>query len=323
MRYYDLTITPAAGGIPKKWTSYPSGNFDPGALNILFDIPIATYATPIGAQTITVEGIRLQDISESQQYAGQILTLKAGMLGGLPLETPSQSGLITQGFIFQSFGNWIGTDMTLDFVILPSVNTRSTPGNYTLNWAKGESLASALQNTLNGLVKPPGGTALPVSINIANSYVNNHHVLHVASTLEELASFVHTATKKSPNGPVNITIQRGTVFVFDSTYQPSVVQIRFNDLIGQPTWISTQTIQVKTVLRADLQIGSIIQMPQGYQDNPGFVTTTAQSYPSSFKYKSAFTRQFQVIKLRQIGNFRASDSGEWASIFNCIEIPNG
>lgn len=323
MRYYDLAVTPASGGTPKRWTSYPSGNFDPAALNVLFDIPIATYATPIGMQTITVEGIKLSDISEAQQYAGQTLTLKAGMLGGLPLETPSQAGLITQGFIFQSFGNWIGTDMTLDFVVLPSVNTRSNPGNYTLNWQKGKSLQSALQNTLTGLIKPRGGTALPVSIHISGSYVNNHHVVHTAKTLEGLAAIVHTLTQYDTNGPVHITIQRGTVFVFDSTYQPAPVQIQFNDLIGQPTWVNVNTMQIKTVLRSDLQIGSIIQMPQGYQNEPGFVTVTQSALPSSLRYKSTFTRQFQVIQVRQIGNFRSSDSGEWATLFNCIELPNG
>jgi hypothetical protein len=51
--------------------------------------------------------------------------------------------------------------------------------------------------------------------------------------------------------------------VFDKTYQPSSIAIQFTDLIGQPTWIEPNTMQVKTVMRADLQVGSIITMPQG------------------------------------------------------------
>ena len=322
MRYYDIALQSPSGGVVKRWSSYPGGSFDPAALNVLFDIPVAPYATPIGMQTITLEGVQLSDLSETQQFAGMNLAIKAGMLGGLPLENPKQAGLITEGNIFQSFGNWIGTDMTLDFVLLPSIFTHSNKGNLTLHWAPGMTLATALQNTLTGRIKVPGGQALPVSINIAN-YTNTFDSSHASTTLEGLAAYVHNATKNATMGPVHITVQRGTVFIFDGSWKPSPVQIAFNDLVGQPTWINVETIQVKTVLRADLQIGSIIQMPQGYVNAPGAVITTQSALPSSIKYKSAFTRRFMVIKLRQIGNFRSSDSGEWATVFNCIESGSG
>jgi hypothetical protein len=89
-------------------------------------------------------------------------------------------------------------------------------------------------------------------------------------------------------------------------------------MIGQPTWIEPKLIQMKTVMRADLQIGSIITMPQGVQNAPGFVQTTNNSLPSSIKYQSAFQNNFQVREVRHIGNFRSSDAADWCTIFNCL-----
>jgi len=319
MRYYDLTITkPGSGAFVKRWTSYPGGKPDSSALNIMFDMPIAPYATPIGMQSITVEGISLGDLTEAQQFAGMNVALKGGMGGGLPLENPKQAGLIAQGRIFQSFGNWVGTEMRLDFVINPAIFTHNVKGSFVLHWPKGMWLGTAITNMLQ--VAYTGNNKMPISMHISQSLTLGYDNSHVHFTLAGIAAFIANATAKAANGPVNITIRNGTLFVYDKTYAPSPIQIAFTDLIGQPTWIDVDTMQIKAVMRSDLQIGSIISMPKGYLDAPGFIVTSAQSMPSQLKYKSTFTQSFQVVKLRQIGNFRASDSGEWSTILNCVQL---
>ncbi|MHB8388240.1 MAG: hypothetical protein ACYDBH_01505 [Acidobacteriaceae bacterium] len=321
MRYYDLAVTqPGSGVIVKRWTSYPNGKPDSSALNVLFDMPIAPYATPVGMQSITVEGISLADLTEAQQFAGMNCTLKGGMGGGLPLENPKQAGLIAQGQIFQSFGNWAGTDMRLDFILNPAIFTHDphNRGSFMLHWPKGMWLGTAITNMLQAAYT--GKQAMPISMNISNSLTNGYDNSHVHVTLAGISAFIANATATAPNGPVNITIRNGTIFVYDKTYQPSPIQIVFTDLIGQPTWIDVNVMQIKAVMRADLQIGAIISMPKGYLDAPGFIVTSAQSMPSQLKYKSTFTQSFQVIKLRQIGNFRSSDSGEWSTILNCVQL---
>ena len=318
MRYYDLTLSAPGSSTPlRQWTSYPQGRPDPNALNIMFDMPVAPYATPIGLQTITLEGVSLADLNEAQDFAGQNLTLKAGMGGGLPLENKAQKGTIIQGVIFQSFGNWVGTDMTLDFVVRPGVFSHANPGNFTHNWLKGSTLGNTLQQTLAAAYQ---ASPIPVYMNISGAWVNDFDVKHSCTTLEGLSAFVYAQTANKKNGPVQITIQNGNLVIFDATYQPSAITIDFKDLIGQPTWIDVNQMQMKTVMRSDLQVGSIIQMPQGYVGAPGGVTTTAQSMPSSQKYKSTFTQSFQINKLRHVGNFRSSDSGEWSTIFNCVQL---
>ena len=75
---------------------------------------------------------------------------------------------------------------------------------------------------------------------------------------------------------------QGASFVAsDSSVTPAkVTQLNFQDLIGQPTWIDSPLIQIKTVMRGDIALGQSIKLP------PGVLTTThaaiAISVPAEF-----------------------------------------
>lgn len=322
MRYYELTLIPAGSTTPfRKWTSYPNGLNgapDPGALNIEFDAFISPYGTPTGASTISIEGISLQDLTQAQQFAGMTLVLKGGMGVGLPLVNPAQAGTILKGAVFQSFGNWQGTDMTLDFVVVPSQYTNDNPGNIVLNWRAGTQLQAALQQTFSIAYQ-----GMPVAFNMSSDLVQGHDEIHFCSTLDQLAETVGNITSDNLDNPVTIGIQAGKIIVYDTTYAPAPIQLNFNDFIGQPTWIDINTIQVQMVLRADLLQGSVVRMPQGLQNAPGVVATTGSSLPSSIKYQTIFQNNFQVNELRQVGHFRASDAAAWVTIANCLVYANG
>lgn len=317
MRYYDLKIFKTGSATPyRHWTSKPNGKYDPAALNIIFDILTASYGQPFGAQMITVEGVPLSDLAQSQQFAGMQLVLSAGMDSGLPLANPKQIGVIFSGEIYQCYGNWQGTDMTLDFVATPSSYTLDNPGYFVLRWMKGVELADALKTTLQ--------QAYPdyvIQMNISGGFVQKHDEPHRCSTLEQLASWVAQITKKRFNNEVHITVQAGQIIVADNSYSPPPVDIQFQDLVGQPVWIGVDQIQVKTVLRGDISLYSRIKLPEGLLNTPGFVTTSTAAYPSSEKYKTTFNGAFTVSEMRQIGQYRASDGTSWVSLINCI--PNG
>jgi hypothetical protein len=71
----------------------------------------------------------------------------------LPLANPAQAGLLVQGYIWQAFGNWIGTDQSIDLIIAPGppppdINNLSVPPNLTLNWQQGQSMSDAIKNAL-------------------------------------------------------------------------------------------------------------------------------------------------------------------------------
>jgi hypothetical protein len=317
MRYYDLIITPDGSSTPfRRWTSYPNGSYDPCALNIEFDMPVLPYHTPSGGGTVTVHGIALEDLGQAQQFAGMTLTLRAGMKAGFPLANPAQAGLILTGSIIQSFGNWEGTEQSLDFVLNPSIHTFDNPGNFSLNWLQNQPLGDALKQTLS--IVYPG---MPISMNISPNLVNSFDQPHVVGTLEELAQQIEQWTRLVFQNPVKIAMQGGKIIVYDKTHSPGPIQMVFTDFIGQPTWIDNFIMQVKTVLRADLEVGSIITMPQGMRNGPGSVGTSPPPNPASIKNQSIFQNSFQVTELRQIGNSRSSDAADWCTVFSCVANP--
>jgi hypothetical protein len=307
-RLYNITV----GG--KTWSSQQKGVDDPGALNIEFDFFEYVYAIPMGNSTLTIEGVSLEDLQQAPQFAGQQLSMKAGMSAGLPLANPTQAGLVLAGQIFQSFGNWAGTEMTLDFVVIPSLYTVSSPGNIVLNWKKGTTLQQALATTLS--IAYPNTTAV---FRIAQ-HINSHDDIGAYSTLSNLAKHVKSVTKSPTSPGVDIVYLNtaNTIIVLDGSVQTNPTQLQFTDLIGQPTWTDVNVMQFTTVMRADIGVGTVIKMPQGLQDVPGIVTTTAAAFPSQLKYKTAFQGTFLVQSVRQIGNFRDPNGASWATIFQCV-----
>lgn len=320
MRYYDIVLTTAGNSKPiRQWTSHPNGVFDPGALDVEFDCQVATYATAAQVFTVTIHGISLQDISQAQQFTGMQFSMKGGMQAGLPLANPKQAGLLVAGQVFQSFGNWEGTEMRLDLVITPSTYTLDEPGNITLNWPASQPLSQALKNTF--AVAYPN---VPLSINVSDQLVQSFAETHFCSTMQELAQCLQSITSGYFLGPtyggVNITAHNGTIFVWDDSYQPPTVQLTFTDFVGQPTWIESNVMIMKLVMRADLQLGTKVKMPQGLQNLPGIVTTTQQSMPSSNNYKTAFQGTFQITELRHLGSYRSADGSAWTTVVKCSPV---
>ncbi|MFM0503970.1 hypothetical protein [Paraburkholderia caffeinilytica] len=328
MRFYEIDLYAPGSTTPARtWTSFPGDQFDPGALNVEFDLTVAPYGTPIGGQSITIEGISIADLMQPQQFAPQIvngetqpgmtLVLKGGMGRGLPLANPAQQGTLLKGQVWQAFGNWEGTEMTLDFVINPGGFDSDNPGNFVLNWQAGQPLSGALQNCLS--VAYPG---FPLTMNISSQLVQSAQEVHHCGTLEELAQYIQGITNGQFLGPtypgVQIAMQGGALSVFDNTWQPPTVQLNFADLVGQPTWIDVNTLQVKLVMRGDLQIGTTVKMPVGLSGQAGQVLTSGNSLPSSTNYLTTFSGSFQIVEQRHIGNFRSSDGGSWVTVINCV-----
>ncbi|MHB8372273.1 MAG: hypothetical protein ACYDBI_06140 [Thermoplasmataceae archaeon] len=343
-RYYDLTLSQP--GIPsplREWTSDPNGKYDPGALNVEFDIFAYNYSTPAGASTITVEGVALQDLSATANisgnavpFAGLSLRLSGGMHAGLPLANPKQAGVLTTGSVYQAFGNWQGTEMSLSLVVVSSPYSTSMPGNIVWIWPKGTDLATSLVNCLS--IAYPG---IPVQVQMSNQIIAQENVMGAYGTLSQLARAVKESTQglsgldynaiylQDSSGNftypgVEITYRYGSYYIYDSSSQSTVypVKIEFQDLVGQPTWIAPYTIQVKTVLRADLSVGSVLTMPQGYLSGPGATISQAASLPSYVRQSSIMQGTFMVNKLRHVGNFRGTGD-EWVTILNCVPYNGG
>jgi hypothetical protein len=334
MRYYNIALTDGTTGKPVLPASLggvgitsllPNGKPNPAALNIEFDIPVVntTPGNQNQAAMLCIYGLGLQAITSAIDLSPPNNTvnvkISAGMSKGLPLANPSQQGLIMSGRIFQAWGNWIGTEQTLNFWFTANgVGAGINDGvdNFPFVWLKGTQLKDALAQTLS--------TAYPgIKQNIAispNLVLGNDEIGHYDS-LTQLTDYVNSISKTIIGGTyqgVKIATIGDTVTAYDGTVAPqksAIKKIAFQDMIGQPIWIGQGRIQVKFVLRGDLAVNDTINIP------PSFATTSANSQ-LSFRDKSAQTGNFVVQTVQHFGNFRQSDAASWNTTVEAGTAPN-
>ena len=336
MRYYKIVITnpknnqivrprsiQSLGVTDATYTSYANGKNLRGALNVEFDLFTSSYNDSAGASWCRIWGISLEEINQSHDLNNFNIAIYGGMQAGLPLANPKQNGLLVSGWIFQSFGNWIGLDQTLEFIIqageapTPAVNggtgTLADPKNITHHWIKGNRLAEAIRSTL--------ATAFPdytSDIHISEDLVYTEDDTGYYQTVEQYAQYVQRVSESIIGGPnyngVRIFLQGKTFYVFDGTVNKLPLPIDFKDMIGQPTWIGPGTMQVKFAMRADIKVGDFIKMPDA------LVTTTSAAVSSQVDLQSAFKGTFQVAIVRHSGNFRQSDASSWVTIVDANPV---
>lgn len=329
MRYYDIAVLNATSGQPiAHWTSYPAGLQgppDPNALLVEFDALTIDHSTTSSNAMIAVHGLGITALNEAQSYFGQTVELRGGMGPGLPLANPRQAGLLLRGTIFQAWGNWVGTEMALNFIVTPGPlvpDEHGIAGNFGINWTRGQTLQAALTQTF----RVAYGAKVPqIVFTLGGAYVASTDTPGVYPTLASLGGAIEAATAFDPHGPVRIYLHAGKIIVTDQapTSAATVHPVLFTDLIGQPTWIGTDQIQVTTVLRADLDVGDTIQITgaqgQALPGGPGFATIGGNNvFPNSFRYRAAFSQPLRIIQMRHIGNSRASDAAEWTTVVNCV-----
>ena len=338
-RYYNLVVGPetqapsnsanatgtgaASNNSGAVWTNFPNGKVDLGAQTIVFDIEESSASSPSANQMIRIWGPTFAQISQASDFNGATLTLSAGMVPGLPLATAqaANAGIIVTGTVFQAFGNYQGTIQTLDFVINGSSNfTQANPGNFVVHWVKGQTMAQALQQTLNAAF-----SGVQTTINISPNLVLTSTEDHVCDTLEQLGTYANQVSLNILGGDyqgVSIVYSKGAITVTDGTVAPTggaaakVTQITVEDLIGQVTWMNSNMIQFSTVLRSDLSVKdrSQVMMPPYVAAQ---AVTTGQS-GSNARVQGAFTGTWTISYARHVGNSRDPDAQAWVSVFQAF-----
>jgi hypothetical protein len=311
MRFYDIEIE---GG-----KSYTSRN-NPSALNVELDINIYD-ADQAGGATAVIWGISLQDISQATDLANKKVTVSGGMQPGLPLATAqsSEAGVLIKGYIWQAFGNWVGTEMWLTIVMLPDDPPSQAPPpnapnpppkNIVLNWLKGKPLSDALKTALQTAYQSI------LNINISSKLVAPQDNIGYYPSLKELNVYLRQVSQQLMTGSktypgVGCCMQKGEITVHDGT-SSGAKMLQFTDLVGQPTWIEPFVIQIKVVMRGDLKVSDQIQLP------PTLVVTTAAAQ-SGIPGPLTFSGTFTIKSLRHIGNFRQPDGSAWITVIEAIK----
>ncbi len=313
MRYYTVVIREPGStgdeGILRRFTSFNGRRTDPGALDIEMDIPVSTYAAPFGAPFVRVWGVDLKTLSEANNFNLKAIEVYGGMEKGLPLAVPGQNGVLAFGIIQQAFGNWVGTDMTLDLVFTGGDKPADEPINLTIDWKKGTPLATAIDNTLR--------TAFPAyqrQIRIDPRLVLAADQPGYYATMYQFAQFVKQASLGVIRTPtyqgVSILLKEKTFIVYDGSTRTSARSILFTDLVGQITWLTSSSVSIMTIMRADLQSGDFVKLP------PGFIITTAQSMSQGrARDLNPFAGTFQINTARHTGRYRQPEATSWVTVF--------
>lgn len=301
----------------------PNGNPNPGALNIELDIPVVLYASPENpAAYVRIWGLSLEELGHAFDLNDATIKIYGGMSKGLPLANPQQQGLLVEGTIFQAFGNWVLTEQTIDLLFNPSTGNNDTPKNIVQDWKAGTPMQSAIQNTLS--------TAFPdktLAVNISGNLILPNDEPGYYASLSQYAQYLKAVSRSIVGGTsypgVDIAMNGDTISVADGTATSgaNVIQIQPQDLIGQPTWMPADAegvtgIQVKCVMRADIHVQDLVQLP------PTLVTTTGGSSPR-FRDLPTFTGQYFVARVHHWGNFRQPSADSWCTVINLQALTTG
>jgi hypothetical protein len=310
MRWYKII----AGG-----TTFDATG-DPNALNCEIDIVQAYDHLPKSGSFVRLWGIALQTLLNAKSFNNQPIQVFGGMQKGLPLANPAQQGLLVQGMIFPALGNWVGTDMTLDFYIAAPVGegNPTKAANIVHNWQQGQPLSQAIKQSLT--------TAFPKFtpvINISPSLVLSYADTGFYQTIGQYATYIFNISKSIMNSStyhgVQMSVQGKKIVVTDGTAPAgNAIQINFQDLIGQPIWTHTNTIQFKTVMRGDINLGDRVTLPKALATTTNFQGAGAVGGANSNLIQGTFLVGANGQGIRHTGNFRQPDWASWCTTFDCI-----
>ena len=312
MRYYAIVITNPAGKVIRRYTSFPNGQTDMGALDIELDIMVQAFGGPASNNNfIRIWGIPLADIAQAGDTNKCKIDVYGGMQKGLPLANAAQAGLLASGSIIQSWGNWIGPDMTLDILFGPDIGNVKLPKNLALDWKAGVPLGTAVTNMLKAAY--PGYT---VDNRLKASLTQAHDEPSVHPSLNELNSYLREKSI-ALNGGSSYTgvdvILKEKGFVLDDGSSPTKpIMIAFNDLIGQPTWLGVAQVSVTCVMRGDLYCPNYVQLPKTQ-----FTVSEAALPGLNPAYKTSFQGIYKVQRLHHVGHFRQPDGASWVTVLDC------
>lgn len=353
MRYYELTVTGDGGdyildanGLGLTQGSGPLasslfttataggnaqlvGQVNPNALNMECDLPVTLMHEPQGGAWVRLWGIGLRALGQVANLnpvngVFKTFTLKGGMSKGLPLADPSQAGIIAQGNVFQAFGNWSGTNQTLDLTLQPGPIPPPGGSGIKWEWKEGQPIADAISQTLAQAM--PGYTP---KINISENLLAPNDQPGWYPNFNSWASAVRDYTRplgKQLFGPsyqgVQIATIGKTVNVFDGQgpAAPTPITLKFQDLIGQPTWISPTEITFQDTMRADIDIGDQIKFPGGIMP-PYALTSPDAAFPNTPAASSiAFQGAFVINEIHHFANFRQADAAAWNTTFKALVL---
>ena len=325
-----LAAISGAGISGAQWCSIVDAENDPGALDIELDLQIAPGSQLLSGY-VKIYGVQQNLVSQSSYFTGCQVSIYGGFTEGLPLANMqvAHQGLLCNALIFPGVSEWTGTELSLTFFLKPNMGNSggpTKPVNIIHNMPKGTPLGQAIQQALS--------TAFPgvgINLNISPNITLNYDDKGFYQSLEQYMDYAKTLSHSVLGTPytsgyqgVRADSSKGNFNIFDGTQPSSLIQIQFQDLIGQPCWIGPNTIQFKVALRSDISPGNKITLPNN------ILTTASQSGGLTFMpgllfntYQHGnvltFQGEFTVTTVRHIGRFRNPNAEQnWITVIEAV-----
>jgi hypothetical protein len=317
MRYYEIQISPSSlstsSFAPITFSTLTPLKTDNGsALSVDIDIFQTWYHQPAQNGYIKIKGVDFKDLNQSANFNLARIKVSVGMSKGLPYAQPNQAGLIIDGTILQCFGNWLGSEVSLDFVIGAATYNPKTDVNLSFNWKKGDTLQSAVTNSLkkaypNIPVNGSFSSNLVYTEDQWGQYTNllsfSKQMNHYSKQIITSEGYLGASITNTPSG----------FLLFDGTSpSPKTTKVNFTDIVGNLTWIDIATIQAKLIMRSDLNVGDNIVFPKG---SP--VLNIVNNF-SQYRNNISFNGTFQINQVRHVGSSRQADGNSWCTIVNAL-----
>jgi hypothetical protein len=342
MRYYHIQIGNPTGGVVTNmltpqggiYTSHPNGPSqppDPGALNVEFQLISTGLDLSNPGSFCRIWGISLTDIAQSHSLmpspvgsseAGTPITIRGGMGKGLPLANPAEAGVLVTGTIMQAFGNWVGINQSMDLIFLggtglePAQFQQQQPDrNIVWNWISNTPMSTAIAQALS-VAYPSYKQQIDISPNLKRPNLETGFYANLTQFSQYVKDSSLSIMNSSGYKGVTISLRDDTFVVSDGTQATAsspVKTIAFTDLVGQPTWIAQNVIQVTCVMRGDVNVNDVIKLPPG-----PIVTTPGNAAYSTLRTGSIFQGQFRVKRLQHLGNFRQPEAQAWVTVIEAI-----
>lgn len=354
MRYYKLEfIDPKTNASPASlppiystFESHPNNLYNPACPEISFDCLITQGNVAQNPFHITLHNVPKEMLGKARDFNSLNVNLYAGFKSGLPLANPDQAGLIVSGTVQGCFGNWAGTNLTMDFLVNPlqysgspylnlSAQVYSTTAQpYTFKWDPnaGNTFIQALTQFFSNNF----GYTCQGTLDANNEWNLNQMPPFkiIFTTFDRFCKELQTVTqsqnapnKEAPDNKANkslvgnfqpyfgvllsMSMTSGTIYAWDGTAPAtSELSLKVQEFIGQPTWISASgVIQSMHPMRSDIHVTQSIAYPK----NISIIVPAQFTTASQYAYFNGENLELYVQKVRHVGRYRDPNPNAWVT----------
>lgn len=325
MRWYEISINDGEIKLYKN-KSNPNGPA------IQFSIQQYDAGSAIN-QEVTIYNLPLYLFGQYQNLYNMKFELQAGMQ-----ETPitrklginTETGqMISVGYISAIIPDWNGNDTQFTFILQSSpihgydesgnLDLESTPGGYQFNIEEGSNPIPQIKAALDKITNSKS----PL-VNRVTSITLSSPCYSPVFTVPDLCRVLQTMGMnlyQSSEGYILDTIT--------SITYGKIVLLKSTDFISQPSALNLSTISCTLILRGDIKVLDVFQLPQDIFIGISSLTTSgARDYRSSndTKLKKTinntwlfFSGYYQVTKIWHIGDSRNTNPQSWSTVIEAVK----